>query len=232
VNNLKWVILALIIFILLILLLIISKLTIIVNYHHFKNDDNLTVQFKIWFGIIRYKISIPVIKIADDSPSIIYKEKTNDKENEKKQETKDFSADDFLSSMHDMKQLLTHVISLHTIVRRFLRKVMIKKIEWHSLVGAGDAALTGTLMGALWSVKGGLIGLLSHYMKLREMPKVAITPDFQKAASQTQFRCMLQFRIGYAMLAGIKLWKYWKGGRPNFQSKQLSFMSKNKSNTV
>lgn len=226
-NKLKWLILALIILFLLILLIMITKLTIVLNYRHSKDDDELTLKFKIWFGLIRYKISVPLIKIDDDSPSIVYKKKVNEKE-----ETKQFSAEDLNNSFHDMKELLKHVFSLHKIVRHFFRKVSVKKMEWYSIVGIGDAAFTGMLTGALWSVKGGLIGVISHYTKLKELPIISITPNFQRAATQTHFQCMIQFRIGYAMVAGIKLVKYWKGGRPYFQSKQLSFMSKSKSKTV
>ncbi len=100
------------------------------------------------------------------------------------------------------------------------------------MIGIGDAAHTATITGVLWSVKGGLIALLSHYFRLKEMPALFITPNFQRPDIQTHLKCMIQFRIGNAMLAGIKLVKYWKGGRPKFHSKQLSFLSKDKSKSV
>ena len=105
-------------------------------------------------------------------------------------------------------------------------------MEWHSVIGVGNAALTGTLTGALWSVKGGVLGVISNYMRLKDMPNLSITPSFQKAYSQTQLSCMIQFRIGYAMVAGLKLVKFWKGGKPKFKTKPLSFISKDKSNTL
>jgi hypothetical protein len=39
---------------------------------------------------------------------------------------------------------------------------------------------------------------------------------------------MIQFRIGQAMLAGLKLIKFWKGGRPDFKTKPLSVLSEKK----
>ena len=123
--------------------------------------------------------------------------------------------------MHDFKELLQHVISFHRIVRYFLRKVSVRKLEWHSVIGVGNAALTGTLTGALWSVKGGVLGVISNYMRLKDMPNLSITPSFQKAYSQTQLSCMIQFRIGYAMVAGLKLVKFWKGGKPKFKTKTV-----------
>ncbi|WP_041580655.1 DUF2953 domain-containing protein [Bacillus sp. 1NLA3E] len=231
----KWLAVALIILFLLTTLIIFSKITILLNYHHNKDDDHLTIKFKVWFGLISYKISVPVIKVDDDSPAIVYKTKVNSgkQEGSKKEMTEEkFSVHDLIESLHDMKEFLRHVIALHKIIRYFLRKISIRRLEWHSVIGIGDAALTGTLTGALWSVKGGLIGLISHYMKLKEMPQMSITPNFQRASSQTLLRCMIQFRIGNAMLAGIRLVKFWKGGRPKFQSKQLSKLSKDKSKTM
>ena len=57
------------------------------------------------------------------------------------------------------------------------------------------------------------------------MPNISVQPQFQMAISQTSFKCMLQFRIGHAIIAGIKLLKFWKGGRPHFKSKSLSGLS-------
>ncbi len=231
----KWLAVALIILFLLIILILATKITILLNYHHNKDDDNLTLKFKVWFGLISYQISVPVIKVDDDSPAIVYKKKVNPGNQEGSKEEMDeekFSIHDLIVSLHDMKELLKHVISLHKIVRYFLRKISIKSLEWHSVIGIGDAAMTGTLTGALWAVKGGIIGLISHYMKLKEMPQMSIIPNFQRATSQTKLRCMIQFRIGNAMLAGMKLVKFWKGGLPKFRSKQLSKLSKDKSKTV
>lgn len=230
----KWLVIGLFIFFLLIILIIITKITILFSVLHSQQDNQINVKFKAWFGLITYKISVPLIKLDNDSPSVVYKEKvqTATQQEPNKEDVKKFSAREMINSMHDMKVTLNHVISLHKIVRSFLKKISVTKVEWHSVVGIGDAALTGSLTGALWAAKGGLIGLISHYFKLKEMPIISITPSFQKAISQTNFQCMIQFRIGYAMLAGIKLVKFWKGGRPNFQSEQLKFISKDKAKSV
>ena len=229
-----WIGIVLLILLFLLLVIILTKLSVYINYYHGQDNDDLAITIKAWYGLITYKIAIPLIKIDKNSASIIYKEKikTGPEETTKKEETKKFTVERLLNDLHDLKELINHVVSLHKIVRHFLRKVMIKKIEWNSMVGVGYAAHTGMLVGALWSVKGGLIGILSNYMRLMEMPKIMITPNFQKSISQTRFTCMIQFRIGNAMLAGIKLVKYWKGGRPEFKSKPLSKLSGEKTKNV
>lgn len=232
-NILKWFALALIILVLILILVFITKLTVFFSFYHGQDNDHLKLKFKIWFGLITYKINIPLIKVADDAPAIVFKEEVQSGMAETpKEETKKFSVNDFIKGIYDFKELLQHVIAMHKIVRHFLRKVSLRKLEWHSVIGVGDAALTGTLTGALWSVKGGFLGIISNYMKLRDMPNMSITPSFQRAYSQTQLSCMIQFRIGNAIVAGLKLVKYWKGGKPKFKTKPLSFLSKDKTKTV
>lgn len=229
-----WLVIILLILLITILAIILTKLTVILDYYHGQDNDDLSITFKAWYGLIKYKKSVPLIKIDKNSPSIVFKEqvKTGQQETTKKEDVKKFSADDLVKDLHDAKELLNHVFSLHTIVRKFLRKVSVQKIEWHTNAGIGDAAYTGVLIGALWTVKGGVIGIISNYMKLKKMPIISITPNFQRAISQTRITCMIQFRIGNAMLAGIKLVKFWKGGRPNFKSEPLSKISEDKTKTV
>lgn len=209
------------------------KLKVIVDYYHGNDDDHLKITFKTLFGLIKYKINIPVIKIAEDSPSLVVEEKveTGPKEKDKKQDTKKFSAEEMLNSFQDMQQLLKHVAGLYKIVRSFFKKVTVSNLEWYSLVGVGDASYTGMLTGAFWTVKGSMLGVISSLMKVRTIPKIMITPEFNRAVSETSFRCMIQFRIGHAIFAGIKLIKYWKGGIPRFKTKPLSALS-NKAKSV
>ena len=52
-----------------------------------------------------------------------------------------------------MKRMLEHVVGFHRIIRHFLKKVQVKQFEWHSRIGVGDAAHTGTLVGAFGQLK-------------------------------------------------------------------------------
>jgi hypothetical protein len=226
----KWLFIVLIILFILLVTIVLTKLTVILDYYHGNDNDHLKLEFKIWFGIIKYKKEIPLIKIDDNSPTLVVKEKTKLGKDEKtsKENEKQIDKKDIFNSLNDAKQLLLHVVKLHHIVRNFLRKVSVKRVEWHTVIGVGDAAYTAVATGGIWAIKGSILGIISHYMKLKEMPRMTVTPYFQYTVSQTRFRCMIQFRIGQAMLAGLKLIKFWKGGRPDFKSKPLSVISQKK----
>lgn len=218
----------------LLLVTFITKIKVIFEIYHKRDNDHIKITFRAWFGLIRYKITIPLFKIDDNSPTIVMKEKveTGQDENIKKKDTKQYSANDLLNSLSDYKEIVHHIISLHHIVRHFLSKVSIKNVEWHTVVGLGDAAHTGMITGAVWALKGSIIAILSKYLKLKGMPKMSVNPHFQMLISQTSFRCMIEFRSGHAIFAGIKLVKFWKGGMPSFKSKGLSKLSVDKTKSL
>lgn len=228
-----WLYIALIAIILLFLLIIFSKLTIHLNFFHHNDNDELSVVFKLWFGLIKYKINVPLIKIDDNSPSIVVKGNTSmgdSGEGDSSSKVQQVDKDDIVTKLSDAKEIIQHVVNMHVIVSKFLKKIVIKRFEWHSLVGIGDAAHTGIITGALWTLKGSVVGMLSNFLRLKEMPILSVTPHFQMAIIQTRITCIIHFRIGYAILAGLKLIKFWKGGRPNL--KMNTAYSKEKTKTV
>ncbi|MDR4948866.1 DUF2953 domain-containing protein [Neobacillus cucumis] len=217
-----WLFISFLLILFLFLLIIFTRLTIYVHYSHFNDNDDLKVELRIWFGLIKYKLKVPSIKVDDDSPSLIVKSKAHmgDSPNDETEpKVNQIDNDEFLSNLQKTKDLMHKVFGIHVIVKKFLQRVTIKHIEWQTLIGVGDAAYTGMMTGALWAVKGGIMGLLSSYMRMKEMPQLSINPHFQASVIHTRLICMFQFRIGYAILAGLKLMKFWKGGKPHLKSK-------------
>lgn len=177
-----------------------------------------------WFKLVRYTIDIPMIGIDKDNPSLVLKEDVKTGKNEKvKNEKKDrLTPKELIRSLQEKKEFLRHIIDLHTIIRKFLGHVSIIQWKWYSTVGIGDAAHTGMLTGVIWSIKGTIVGMLSHTMRLKVHPEMEVTPNFQQKVSKTRFQCIIHFRIGYAIVAGMKLVLFWRGGIPKLRSKPLS----------
>ncbi|GHH97299.1 DUF2953 domain-containing protein [Neobacillus kokaensis] len=226
-----WLYSILTVFVFLLLLIIFTKLSIIVNYYHHNDNDDLNIEFRVWFGLIKYKIKVPLIKIDDDSPSLVVKHHSHmgeapDGKPDKKVEQ--ITKQKVVKNVEKAKDLLQKVIGMHIIIRKFFRKISIKKFEWQTYVGVGDAAHTAIAAGALWTLKASIIGILSHYLKLTVIPKVTITPHFQVAVIQTRLSCIFQFRIGHAILAGLKLIKFWKGEKSRVSDKSNFLNDKTK----
>ncbi|MBU9714655.1 DUF2953 domain-containing protein [Evansella tamaricis] len=196
--------------------LIFFKVKVYITYVHDGKDDDLSVKFTLLFGLIKYKIKVPVLAIDDESPSVFYKEKRESALGTKEMEEK-FTLHRFLDDMKHFERFVKRVIGFHTIVRKFMKKVSINEFYWKTLMGTGDAALTGSTSGFLWATKGNIIGIMANYMKLKSEPKIEVVPEFQQMTLKTSFKCMVSFRIGHAILAGIKVLRHLKKGRTLFK---------------
>lgn len=199
--------------VLLLLLICITKLTVHIDLKHAKDNDHFKVTLKAWFNLITYTIDIPLVKVDPEDASIIVKEEKkmgNQDASKISGDTKKITPTKIINNIKKVKELLNHVVGFHRIIRRFFSHIHITDLEWKSGVGVGDASHTGMIVGGLWTVKGSMVGLVSHYMKLKAKPNISITPYFQHLYSETHLTCMISFRIGYAIGAVLRILKYWK----------------------
>ena len=113
------------------MLILLTKLKVHIKYSHAQDDDSFKIQLKAWFGLLRYTFDVPLIKVDENSPSIVVEEetKTGKQENINSEKRSQFFAQDIINGFKDMEKLLKHVVSLHRIVRHFLKKVNV--INWN-----------------------------------------------------------------------------------------------------
>jgi hypothetical protein len=207
----------------LLFLIIITKLNIYIYFLHEQDNDHLVITVKAWFGLLSYKINVPLMKVDEDSPSLLFKqEKTkNNSDKEKKEKDIKITPTEIINKFKEAKEFLQKVIGFHRIVKQFLSHVTLKKFHWNSHLGTGDASQTAILVGVFWGVKGSIYALLSNHLKVKAEPSVSIHPLFQMKTSQTRLECMISFRIGHAIFAAIRVVKYWKGGKTSWNNIQL-----------
>lgn len=228
-----WLLAALTVILLAILLILLTRVSITFSYSQVLNDVRIQVAFKMWYGLIRYKLDIPSVKMEDFPDSVVVEEKIEKgKDQTVSQETINLETENMLVFFEDIKSFVGHIAGFHKIVRYFLKKVSLYDLQWNSVIGIGEAAHTGVMAGSFWALKSGVLTLLSRYIRLRTMPSVSITPHFQLMTVQTSIKCMIRFRIGHAILAGMKMVKFWKAGWPEFKSRPFSGFSSNKAKSV
>lgn len=196
-----------------------TKLHVFITYYHNGDNDELKIQFRAW-KFIKYTVKVPIIQMSEDSPAIVVKEKKHAPiaHDEKKMK---ITFEFILDKIKEFKQFLDHVVGFYKIVKRFLKQIHIKELQWKSQIGFDDAALTGVVTGLAWSVKGIVIGIISNYMNLKKQPIIEITPNFHSAVEITDFQCMFSFRLGQAIIAGLLIVRHWKR-RPNFLKHAMS----------
>ncbi len=170
------------------------------------NNDDAELTVRALFGLIRYRYQIPIVIFKGTSVEL--KEEvamSGAGVNTWKQYQEDIDANQVMSAIERMKQLLHLTRNLTGWARRTMSRVSVLEWHWTTTVGTGDAMWTALATGAAWSVQSSLLGLISQLMKLRAEPSMQVQAAYQGVLFRSELKCMLQIRLGTALLAGIKL---------------------------
>ncbi|MBK4204031.1 DUF2953 domain-containing protein [Bacillus spizizenii] len=205
-----------------IVLLLRMKVHVAAEYLHTDDNDKMTLKITTLFGLIRIKKTIPAIKVNKEDGTVDIKQKSTSKV-KKSSSKKKVSFDDVQQSINKIEMLLHQVTKLRKISASFLAHLHITKLEWVTVVGIHDAAVTGVLTGAVWGVKGGIAAMLYDHLDFVNKPVYQVIPSFQVPVSKTHFQCIFFFRFGHAMLAAFKFVKY---------GRELSVLKKNPSSRM
>lgn len=91
-------------------------------------------------------------------------------------------------------------------LRYLMRRMRCTRLDARAEVGAWDAMESALLAGAVWSVSGVGIGLFSRRVQLDPaVPRITVIPSFRGPAWRVQTDCILHFRLGHAIVAGLWL---------------------------
>ncbi|MED3515308.1 DUF2953 domain-containing protein [Bacillus subtilis] len=202
-----------------IVLLLRMKIHVALEYLHAADNDKLTLKITALFGLIRIKKTIPAIKVNKEDGTVDIKQKTESKMKISSGKKK-ITQNDVQQSINKIEMLLHQVTRLRKISASFLAHLHITKLEWVTVIGIQDAAVTGVLTGAVWGVKGGIAAMLYDHLDFVNKPVYEVIPSFQVPVSKTHFQCIFFFRSGHAMLAAFKFVKY---------GRELSVLKKNPS---
>lgn len=91
-----------------------------------------------------------------------------------------------------------------------LKNLTIHCFVWRSGAGVGEAAATGRLAGAVWSIKGIFEAWLKRYVPMKKAPELSFVPFFQAVGFDTEISCMVSIRTGKAILTLLRFIKKWK----------------------
>ncbi|RFU66222.1 DUF2953 domain-containing protein [Peribacillus glennii] len=196
-------------FLALLVLLVFTRVKIIVHYHHQPpTPDDFCIKLRAWFGILRYTMNVPMNKKTHNaSKDQDMASKESEKENAEGPGNSNLREYP-LNGLMDTDQFISKFYSYHRLCKAMFRKVKVRKFEWHSLAGTGDAFYTGMVAGGFLAVKGSIIGILDSYLHFKRQPAFSVTPDFARPVFYTSITCIFQVRIGEAILAAIKLSRY------------------------
>ncbi|GAA0135595.1 hypothetical protein YSY43_24350 [Paenibacillus sp. YSY-4.3] len=175
-----------------------------------KVNWNETVRFEVvtLYGLIRLRYEIPYIIFKNMKDG--FKVEQNNTNNLAKGQV-DSSAQDINKGKvrfwaGQFYDLLRATRGLKQWMASTLKHISFDKLDWSTNVALPNAAHTATLSGALWGLKTTLIGWLSCYIRLRQMPRLFVVPVFdQPPQFVTEIECSGQIRLGRALYAGFVL---------------------------
>jgi hypothetical protein len=181
-----------------------------VRYSRIREDDHIYVRVRALF--ITYTIEMPTAKLIAKVHSgelLNWTIARGLQTREKKRGSFTLT----LEKIEKIKKLwyfsLENIYGYKTWLRRTLRIVKVEEFRWQTEMGIGDAAVTGTLIGLLWSVKGAVLSLISNFFTLNTQPRIDVRPRFHETVFITNVSCIFKFWVGQAMFAGIRMVFYW-----------------------
>lgn len=99
---------------------------------------------------------------------------------------------------------------LHTMGKRLLKRISIDSLCWQTSFGLGDAMQTGMGAGALWALKGGVVGFLSTYFALKKNVEIDVRPIFQGEGVYSEVKTTVSFRLFFIILSALPIYLYWR----------------------
>lgn len=194
----------------LVLLYAFSKLIIYIDlrYQRNRSDDYIVVNVYLGKKVILYTMKVPVvdlikndellwlsseIKTADETA----KTKTNvNRERRFVKNTIRMCFHDPRRLWHAFKSVKFYIKLYRRVVRRLVNSLTCERLQWKTTYGSDDAANTGIITGALWTVKGMLVTVLRRRFSFTAPPEIAVIPVFGQSRFDVDFQCIFSLRLG------------------------------------
>ncbi|MCP8617124.1 DUF2953 domain-containing protein [Salirhabdus salicampi] len=187
------IVLTILLFIIVIIYITRLYVTIFYDNHHQENVLEITITF---WKFISIQKTIPLnIQAVNDEEKDIEPNMT----------------DTFFQFVRKKINSLRDLIAAVPYVRQLLKQFSIHKLKWDTSIGNQDAMLTGLICGAVWGVKGSVIGLMGQQMNLLSTPYINVTPQYNKNNGvKSSLECMISFKVGKTIHTFIRLLRFMK----------------------
>lgn len=200
---------------LLLILIMITPIKIFLDYHRKQENDIFTIHIQIW-KLIKLNYELPMINLKLDKknqPEVVAKVKNEGNVLSNTESKRSIDTEDVESWLNRVQELIERVQDFYPILRQTLRHVYCEKLQWQTVIGTGDAAATGTLIGLVLGIKNMLASMLSYYISLQEMPRISVEPMWNATIIRTELSCVIFFRVGRVIVALVRIVIKMKKGR-------------------
>ncbi|SFS91903.1 DUF2953 domain-containing protein [Marininema halotolerans] len=214
----SWWLILIAILVVLLSLLPLTTLRIRIVYQRREENDEATVTVYWLWGLIRYRWKASQIEWTKEGIDVKEKMKSNIPSPKKKLRER-INLASIQRASRSWRYLQQNIVHLSNIIRFFFSRMVCEKLEWTSRLGTGDAAETGVLTGIAWGVKYGVVGLIDSHIQWKSAPYINVSPLFTEERLETDFECIVRFKVGHAIRAGVQLFlRMNKGGEGKWQN--------------
>lgn len=197
------------------LMLLITPVQIHLYYGRVGENDHIVVELSAWYRLIRRKYEIPMVfmKATEEGPEVVAKVETVQQKTKTKDKVQDLTRKQVNKWYHNYREVLEKVHDMQPLFKKFFRRIHCTRLEWHTVMGAGQASETGALTGIIWAVKSMIVGAISNAISLRVLPSLSVQPVWNQAFIRTQFHCELHVILGHILLVVFRLFIQLRKGR-------------------
>ncbi|WP_046946063.1 DUF2953 domain-containing protein [Bacillus cereus] len=190
--GMKWLVIGIVL--LFILFILFSKISLKVTFLYSEMEKQCLLQVKIW----RIRYTFDVLERIEKQ-----QKKTGQKI--EKAEEEGGIENKVMAQLDSIGEIVKKLQEIHSIIKKFMKRVKINQWKWYSQIGTGDAASTGIVTGFAWSTKGMVVGVVGEYMHIIDIPVLEITPVFQGKGFASRCELTASFRIYRSIVAAVML---------------------------
>ncbi|AOT68125.1 hypothetical protein Gferi_00135 [Geosporobacter ferrireducens] len=211
-----------IVFIFCILLIIFfMPISIRIQIKKDQRDDRIALTFKTLFGLVNYKMELPIIDwiISPKQEPILEIDTKTKADMAPNPKTKKKNFLDLKEIDHYQKRFSNFFERYYKVLLYISKKIVLKSFQWKTILGTGDAAITGTIIGVVWAVKGILVSILQNHIRCEDID-ILVNPSFQEQRFITNLDSIIHVKTGHIIIAALKLGIVFiiKGGEGNGSS--------------
>jgi len=170
-------------------------------------DDQITLEVKGLWGLIKYRLDVPTIKLFNLGKGIVFQqEQINENTDQKTNASSKSLNKGKLSRYFKLnKQLKSSTPDLIKWIKQLLARVECTTLSWNSRIGFDDAAITAQAVGVIWGVKSMLVGFIIRYVQMKNTPQLAVMPQYNAWDYSTEIKVDCRIRIIYLIQAAFNL---------------------------
>ncbi|MDI4645435.1 DUF2953 domain-containing protein [Cohnella hashimotonis] len=186
----------------------LSDVRLRIRYSRSGKLDQLIVIVHALYGLYRFHVEIPTIRLSKTGLSYHMKEQTE----ATAAGGTSSSSRRMLINMRSLRRLKVAVREMLVSVRELkgwlfegLRKIECTRYRMDIRIGTGDAASTAVATGLCWAIMGIATGALDRFVKLNTHPHGKVEPVYAGIELSVVWEADFRIRAGTALAHGLKV---------------------------